>query len=305
MRATWIHSASVLALTTSAVAEASETVTYKYDALGRLVSTSISGGPSSGVVWIYTLDPAGNRSRVQVSGTATPSPTPTPTNGPVTVADASFEQPSIGNYSYSYRPTAAGMSFISNAGITANGGFGFPTPPDGVQNAFLQYGNSKIIMNFSGATPGATYVVKFMAINRPGYGGHVFSVVYAGQTLATMTAASSWQSYTTGSFAAAQSSGTIEFDCGSPGIDAASGIDAVQIVPAGGGSVADGSVASSSFESPVVTSYAYLPSVSGVSFTYPAGIAQNGGHSGSPRPTMVAKRDLFRPPLGPARSRRR
>ena len=49
-------------------AHAAETITYSYDPLGRLVASSISGGPKSGVGTTYTYDPAGNRSRVKVTG---------------------------------------------------------------------------------------------------------------------------------------------------------------------------------------------------------------------------------------------
>lgn len=63
----------------SSTAEANETQSYSYDALGRLVSTQVSGGPNSGVAVSTQLDPAGNRTRYAVSasgGAAAPSPTP-------------------------------------------------------------------------------------------------------------------------------------------------------------------------------------------------------------------------------------
>lgn len=54
------------------VARADETTTYTYDALGRLVTTATSGGPSSGVQAQYTFDAAGNRTNVTVSGVVPP-----------------------------------------------------------------------------------------------------------------------------------------------------------------------------------------------------------------------------------------
>jgi YD repeat-containing protein len=43
--------------------DASETITYQYDALGRLTSTSRSGGTQT----VYSIDAAGNRTQVQTS----------------------------------------------------------------------------------------------------------------------------------------------------------------------------------------------------------------------------------------------
>lgn len=61
---------------------ASETATYVYDALGRLVQVTRSGGPSA-VSSGYEYDQAGNRTRVVTSGAiATPAPAPTPTPAP-------------------------------------------------------------------------------------------------------------------------------------------------------------------------------------------------------------------------------
>jgi YD repeat-containing protein len=60
----------------------SETTTYSYDALGRLVTTTRSGGPSSGVTMASCFDRAGNRLRYDTLTTtpaACPVPTPTPT----------------------------------------------------------------------------------------------------------------------------------------------------------------------------------------------------------------------------------
>ncbi|MBB4100214.1 hypothetical protein [Sphingomonas kyeonggiensis] len=64
-------------------ASAQETATYQYDALGRLIATSVSGGPNNGVASSYALDAAGNRTQVVVTGApaSTPTPTPTPTPG--------------------------------------------------------------------------------------------------------------------------------------------------------------------------------------------------------------------------------
>lgn len=49
-------------------ASGSETVTYTYDAKGRLVRVQHSGGPISGADKQYSYDKANNRSNVLVSG---------------------------------------------------------------------------------------------------------------------------------------------------------------------------------------------------------------------------------------------
>lgn len=57
----------------AAAAAASETVSYSYDALGRLVRTSTTGGPNAGKNVGTNFDPAGNRCRhgPAATGTAT------------------------------------------------------------------------------------------------------------------------------------------------------------------------------------------------------------------------------------------
>jgi YD repeat-containing protein len=56
------------------VSAAAETVTYSYDALGRLIRTQRSGGPASGVDAQVQYDPAGNRTNVTVNGASSSSP---------------------------------------------------------------------------------------------------------------------------------------------------------------------------------------------------------------------------------------
>ena len=60
--------AAATALALNGTALASETITYTYDALGRLVGVSTSGGPNDGVGVGTTYDPAGNRCTYTVDG---------------------------------------------------------------------------------------------------------------------------------------------------------------------------------------------------------------------------------------------
>lgn len=61
---------------------AQETITYQYDALGRLVEVSTDGGPADNVNSDYTYDKAGNRTLVAVSGAAGGAPAPDPAPNP-------------------------------------------------------------------------------------------------------------------------------------------------------------------------------------------------------------------------------
>lgn len=62
--------AAIAVLCLAGRSEASDTVTYTYDAKGRLVRVQHSGGPAAGVDTQYTYDKAGNRQRVLVTGGA-------------------------------------------------------------------------------------------------------------------------------------------------------------------------------------------------------------------------------------------
>jgi len=60
---------SVIAYAMTAVPlQAAETVTHKYDALGRLKQTTKSGGPTNGQEVKTNYDPAGNRTCQSTTG---------------------------------------------------------------------------------------------------------------------------------------------------------------------------------------------------------------------------------------------
>lgn len=58
----------------SAPAWATETVTYTYDALGRVTNVSHSGSVNNGLNAAYVYDPADNRKTVTVTGSSFNSP---------------------------------------------------------------------------------------------------------------------------------------------------------------------------------------------------------------------------------------
>ncbi len=70
MRRTLIHAGLTAALiaATAAVALAAETISYAYDARGRLIAVDHSGTVNSNVVSNYTYDKADNRTNKNVSG---------------------------------------------------------------------------------------------------------------------------------------------------------------------------------------------------------------------------------------------
>ncbi len=55
-------------LVAASAAVAAETLTYRYDARGRLTKVERSGGPKAGAVTNYSYDKANNRTNKTVSG---------------------------------------------------------------------------------------------------------------------------------------------------------------------------------------------------------------------------------------------
>ncbi len=94
-----LMSVSVIALMMPFGVNATETVTYSYDAQGRLVQSVISGSVNNGQSSSTTFDAANNRTNyaVSLSGSTPPPPPPPPpppsNNPPVTVADSLMNVP--------------------------------------------------------------------------------------------------------------------------------------------------------------------------------------------------------------------
>ena len=61
-------------LSTSAPAFAAETITYTYDARGRLVKVERTGTANNGVTTNYTIDKADNRTNKTTTGSPNPPP---------------------------------------------------------------------------------------------------------------------------------------------------------------------------------------------------------------------------------------
>jgi YD repeat-containing protein len=60
----------------ASAAAATETITYTYDAKGRLVKVERTGTVNNGVTTQYTHDKADNRTNVTITGSANSTPPP-------------------------------------------------------------------------------------------------------------------------------------------------------------------------------------------------------------------------------------
>ena len=73
-RAARIFAAAVTIAAVPVLAIASETITYTYDAKGRLVKVERAGDVNNGVKTEYTHDKADNRTEVKVTGSTNKAP---------------------------------------------------------------------------------------------------------------------------------------------------------------------------------------------------------------------------------------
>ena len=64
----------ILALLLATAADAAETITYKYDARGRLVRVERTGTVNNNVSTNYTIDKADNRTSKTTTGSPNPPP---------------------------------------------------------------------------------------------------------------------------------------------------------------------------------------------------------------------------------------
>lgn len=66
--------AVLAALATTTPISAAETITYRYDAKGRLIKVERTGTVNNGVKSEYTHDKADNRKNVKLTGSPNPPP---------------------------------------------------------------------------------------------------------------------------------------------------------------------------------------------------------------------------------------
>jgi RHS repeat-associated protein len=86
----------------------------------------------------------------------------------LTIPNAGFEAPAVGNGSFQYSPTGGSWTFVNGGGVSGmNSGFtGSPSSaPEGVQIAFLQ-ATGEISQSISGFQANTNYVISFSAAQR-------------------------------------------------------------------------------------------------------------------------------------------
>ena len=69
-----LRSIAAIALFSGSAAQAAETITYKYDAKGRLVEVRRTGTVNNNVVTAYVHDKADNRARLTTTGSPNAPP---------------------------------------------------------------------------------------------------------------------------------------------------------------------------------------------------------------------------------------
>jgi hypothetical protein len=261
-RQRFLLTAVAAALCTTA-ALATETVTYSYDARGRLVKATRTGSVNDGVETDYDYDKADNRLLRTVSGA--PS---------AFVPAASYELPEVGS-GFIQNPTVSGASFAGRAFVAGDGSaWSFASAPDGDQVGVVQTysgATGSISHNVTGLSPGATYRVVFMHAARPAYGGIPLALSVDGAGLGTFAPGStSFASATSTTFVAGSSSATIAFAGSLAFSDGATAVDSVAVVR-------QPDVADFSFEAPEVGSgFTQNPTVTGATFAGRAFVAGNG-----------------------------
>ncbi len=136
---------ALLAVLHCGALHASETITYQYDALGRLTSTSRSGGTQT----VYSIDAAGNRTQVQTTGVTTPSTPPW-----ITVPASS-----TGSYTISWGASTSGIVTAYELYESMSSGF---SPQS------LAYSGTGTSLPVS-SKPNGTYYYRVRACNASGY----------------------------------------------------------------------------------------------------------------------------------------
>jgi hypothetical protein len=271
----------------------SQTLNVNID--GRLLDTFTPPGSfTSHTTPTFSLDSASHL--ISITGTQTSDQTAfvdavrlNATSTGLTVPNNGFETPTLSAGSYLYAPiSGSSWSFVGHSGLASNGsGFGNPNAPQGTQVAFLQDTGS-FSQSISGFTGTASYIVAFMASQRPNIGNQQgIKVSIDGTALTTISpVGDGFSFYVTPVFSPTAGAHTVLL-AGTQATDQTAFVDAVQIIPVAASSVAP---TNGSFESPVLSpgSFQYAPTTPGWAFDPAhagrgvAGIVSNGSAYGNP-----------------------
>ena len=159
--------AIMTAMLIAAPSIAQETVTYTYDALGRLIVSSISGGPNNGTQTGTNFDPASNRTNYTVTGTPTPpsfaisNATAVSEGSPLTFTVTKTGTTSSSysvNYATANGTAASGSDYNATSGTLtfAAGGTSSQTITVTTLTDSVIESPETVLVNLSGQTGGAT-----------------------------------------------------------------------------------------------------------------------------------------------------
>lgn len=143
-------------LLASASAQASETITYTYDALGRLVKVARTGTVNQGANACYTYDPANNRTNT----TSAPNADCTPGSGGQ--GGGGGNQPPVANFDNGGTMSCGNEKIINVVANDTDPEGNYPlsvVSVSGAGTAVVSSTSIRIISSTSG-TKGFTYVVK-------------------------------------------------------------------------------------------------------------------------------------------------
>lgn len=159
-------SVSAIALITPLGVRAAETITYTYDAQGRLVQSVIGGTINNGQTSSTTFDAANNRTNYSVSVAGAPPsppppppPTPAPNNPPVSVADAMLSVVCDGNDARNVLGNDTDPDGDLPLSFTLTGGSGID---------FVAKEGAQSIRFFAPRNRGATYSVSYVITDARG-----------------------------------------------------------------------------------------------------------------------------------------
>ncbi len=128
-----------LLVTLATSSQASQMVTYTYDAQGRLVAVASTGTVNNGVSTSITYDPAGNRSSYTVSGVGgVGTPTPTP-SGTITATNPTLD---VASSSSTAIPITTLATLNGESGVIASF-----SPPSGGGTAVISQGGQSVTYN--------------------------------------------------------------------------------------------------------------------------------------------------------------
>jgi hypothetical protein len=214
--------------------------------------------------------------------TSYPIASPVPPSFPVdAIADRGFEQVSVGDGQFLYRPTGSPWTFSGYAGISANNsGFtsGNPPAPQGTQVAFLQATGS-FDQTVSGWTAGA-YQLTFDAAQRANWGTSQqdFNVLVDGVLVGHFQpSGTSYQTFTTDPFTiSGPGPHTITFQGLSNSVDDTAFIDQVDLVDVTG----QPPIADQGFEQVSVGNGQFQPDSTGSPWSFSGSAGITGNNSG-------------------------